>query len=264
MFSTVEDDFNKNFLISLGVHAGLVLAAFLIGKLMLVAFGPPKDVEIIRASVRVDVVGMPKFTIKELRELERKADLATQPEVSKGEKVETKKDTEDVIKEKDIVIEEKDKNKKKNSFLNIVSDYSSKKVAPTEQKKGESTGAKNSELDSLVIEGNRLSKGSALVGDYSDEANSEFSAYVQTLPALIRQYWKLPSYLKDQELRCRILLYLSSAGQVLKTELVESSGNGEFDARAERSIRDAAPFPAPSKDVGPRLVNSGIMLRFPL
>jgi len=263
-FLKEEDNFNKNLLLSAGVHVILFLFAFLFGKILQHTFKGSDNVEIIRASVRVDVVGMPKFTIKELRELERKQDMATQPEVVQGGKIETKKEEADVINKNDLVIEEKTKEKKKNSFMNIINDYSSKKLATKEQVKGESTGTNTSHLSSLIIEGNRLSKGSSLVGDYSDEANSEFSAYVQTLPALVRQFWKLPSYLKDQDLRCKILLFLSPNGHVLKTELTETSGTAEFDARAEKAIRDAAPFPSPNSEVGARLVNSGIILRFPL
>ena len=135
-------------------------------------------------------------------------------------------------------------------------------MAPQERKAGDKKGSKN--LDSLILEGNRLSKGSALVGDYSDEQNSEFSSYVQALPELVRSQWRLPSYLKEKNLRCRIAVYLSSIGEVLKTELLESSGQGEFDARAEKAIRDAAPFPKPSSSVASRLTSSGVILRFPL
>ncbi|WP_408097451.1 cell envelope integrity protein TolA [Peredibacter sp. HCB2-198] len=261
MFSKT-DDFNKNFLISLGAHTVLFLLCFAGGELISKVW-KNGDVEIIRSSVRVDVVGMPKFTIQELKKMQAEPIIEKQPEVAKGVKEETKVETEDVIKKDDLVIQEQDKKKKAN-FLNMLSDYSSKKVTAKAQKKGAvaATGDKN--LDSLVIEGNRLSKGSALVGDYTDEQNSEFSAYVQNLPGVIRPFWKLPSYLMDKDLRCRIKIYLSSTGHLLKLEIQESSGTSEFDSRAEKAVRDASPFPKPSEEVGARLTNSGIILGFPL
>lgn len=220
------------------------------------------DVEIIRSSVRVDVVGMPKFTIQELKKMEAQPIVEKEPEVAKGVKEETKTETEDVIKKDDLVIQEK--GKKKASFLNILNDYSSKKVTAAKvEKKGTTKGEGSKNLDSLIIEGNRLSKGSALVGDYTDEQNSEFSAYVQNLPGIIRPFWKLPSYLLEKDLRCRIKIYLSPNGQVLKLEIQESSGQAEFDSRAEQAIRSAT-FPKPSPEVGARLTNSGIILGFPL
>lgn len=265
MFTTLEDkDFYRNFLISLGAHVGLVLLAFVGGSVIVKAFKLNNNVEIIRASVRVDVVGMPKFTVKELKAMQAEPVAKPEPE-ARGAEVETKvkDETPDVIKKDDLVIQEKGTAKKKTSFMNLISDYSKKKVAPVEKKQGQRTGT-NKNLDSLIIEGNRLSKGSALVGDYTDEQNSEFSAYVQTLPELVRAHWKLPSYLMNKGYKCRIAVYLSPSGDVLKTELIDSSGVGEFDARAERAIRDAAPFPRPSTEVAPRLSNSGIILRFPL
>ncbi|MBA2404126.1 MAG: TonB C-terminal domain-containing protein [Bdellovibrionales bacterium] len=265
MFSdTVMDrDFTKNFLISCGAHALLVLMAYLAGTTFMNFFNNNDNVEIIRSSIRVDVVGMPKFTVKELREMQAEpvAEAVPEPEGAKAE-TKVKDETPDVIKKDDLVIQEKAE-KKKSSFLSLITDYSSKKVAPSERKKG-TTKSTNKDLDSLIIEGNRLSKGSALVGDYSDEQNSEFSAYVQTLPELVRAHWKLPTYLMNQNLKCKIAIYLSASGEVVKTNLIESSGQSEFDARAEKAIRDGSPYPKPDAAVVPRLANSGIILKFPL
>lgn len=224
------------------------------------------DIEVIRSSVRVDVVGMPKFTIQELKEMEKNAvELPKEPEAVKSpDKVEAKPETEDVIKEKDLVIQEqgKVKEQKKASFLNSLSDYAKKDVKK-DTKKGKADGAGNENLKALALEGNRLSQGSALTGDYSDEANSEFGGYVQTLPGAIRPYWKLPSHLLEKNLRCRIRIYLNTNGSLIKTEIMESSGDPEFDQRAERAIRSTN-FPKPSEPVGKRLTSSGIILGFPL
>lgn len=267
MFGSLDQNFTKNFFMSFGAHLLLVLLAFAGGEVVRRVF-KNEDVEIIRASVRVDVVGMPKFTIQELKNMQKEAPAPAEPEVARGAKEETKKEVEDVIKKDDLVIEQQTKEKKKKSFLNLISDYSSVKVTAKETAKetakGSKKGAGNKNLDSLILEGNRLSKGTALVGDYSDDANSEFASYVQTLPEIVRSHWKLPSYLLEKNLRCRIRIYLSMNGQLIKVEVQESSGQSEFDARAEKAIRDAAPFPKPSEIVGTRLTSSGIILGFPL
>lgn len=255
-----DREFSKNFLLSLAFHGGLVLLSFATGEIISSVF-KSNDVEVINASVRVDVVGMPKFTVQELKKMQAEPIVQNEPEAAKGKKEETVAESEDIIKKDDLVIQEE--GKKKASFLNLLNDYSSKKVAPKVDKKGASKGQGSKNFDSLIIEGNRLSKGSALVGDYSDQQNSEFSAYVQSLPGLIKPYWKLPSYLLEKDLRCRIKIYLSTSGQLLKVEMQESSGQAEFDARAEKAIRDAN-FPKPSDEVGKRLTNSGIILGFPI
>lgn len=257
--------FTKQFLVSCAVHGCLLLLAATVGKVVSTIW-KTNDIEVIRSSVRVDVVGMPKFTIQELKEMEKNAvDLPKEPEAVKSpEKVEAKPETEDVIKKDDLVIQEqgKEKEKKKTSFLNSLSDYAKKDVKK-DTKKGKADGKSNENLKALVLEGNRLSQGSALTGDYSDEQNSEFGSYVQTLPGAIRPQWKLPGYLLEKDLRCRIKIYLNVNGFLLKTELVESSGTAEFDARAEQAIRSTN-FPKPSEMVGKRLTNSGIILGFPL
>lgn len=262
--SLSDSSFAKKFLVSLAGHAVLIALSFTVGEVISSAF-QNKDIEVIQSSVRVDVVGMPKFTVAELKKMQAEPVIEKAPEEPvKGAKEETVTEADDVIKKDDLVIQEE--GKKKASFLNMLNDYSSKKVKakPQAEKKGSATGTANTKnLDSLILEGNRLSKGSALVGDYTDEQTSEFSAYVQNIPGVIRPYWKLPSYLMDQNLRCRIRIYLSPGGNLLRVQMVESSGNEEFDARASEAAKRAK-YPKPSDEVGKRLTNSGIILGFPL
>jgi TonB family protein len=67
----------------------------------------------------------------------------------------------------------------------------------------------------------------------------------------------------EKDLRCRIKIFLSTEGKLLKLEILESSGVSEFDSRAETAIRDST-FPKPSEEVGLRLTQSGIILGFPI
>lgn len=260
-----QQRFWKNLGLSLAGHALFIVAIALVGKLSFSIFGNEK-VEIIRAAVRVDVVGMPKYTLQELKEIQKKiADDPVQPaEPAKGvkeEPVAKKEEAQDVIKEGDLVIQKKDKEAKK-SLSNLLNSYSDKKVKAKEVKQGSKEGT-GKDLDALIIEGNRLSKGSSLVGDYSDTENSAYVSYVQAIPGLIKPFWKLPPHLMNQKLQCRIRVYIGTNGQIIKTEVYESSGQSEFDARAESAIR-AASFPAPSAEVAPQLVRSGVILGFPL
>lgn len=265
MMVSSHDNFNRNFLISLGLHAGLLLLGWIGGKTIATVF-KNNDVEIIKSAVRVDVVGMPKLTIQELKQLQNNAAPA-EPEVVKGPKEDEKPkedDTPDEIKKDDLVIQEAgkvEKKKKKSSFLSIVNEAANKKV---EKKKGTETGKGNKNLDSLILEGNRLSKGSALVGDFSGEAATEFGAYVQALPDHLRKQWRLPSFLMNKDLKCRIRVNLSSSGKLIRAEIVESSGNPDYDRYAMRAVNDSDPFPKPSDAVGPQLSSRGIILGFPL
>ena len=84
-----DRDFSKNFLISFGVHVLFFLLAFAGGKVISKVFSNG-DVEVIRSSVRVDVVGMPKFTVQELKKMQAEPVAPAEPEVAKGVKEETK------------------------------------------------------------------------------------------------------------------------------------------------------------------------------
>lgn len=268
----LDQDIRKSFLISFGVHILLLFSAVLVTKFLM---GPSSkrslEIEIIQSSVRVDVVGMPKFTVQELREMQKNAAPAepdAKPEeVVKAAETPKEEPKEDVIKEGDLIIE---KEKKQADFTNLLSSYSSQKVKKKESPRAVKpantvvSGKGNKIIDNLILEGNKVSAGSALVGDITSESSSEFSAYVQGMPEKVRVHWKLPSYLMNQNLKCRIKVYLNANGNLIKTEVVESSGVEEFDSRALRAIKDASPFPVPSKDVGTRLATYGIILGFPI
>lgn len=257
--------FTKKFLITFAAHAGLLLLAATVGKVVGTIW-KTNDIEIIRSAVRVDVVGMPKYTVQELKEMEKNAvQMPKEADAVKSpDKVDQKTETPDVINKNDLVVQEaaKEKEKKKTNFLSSLSDYAKKDVKKDTQK-GKVTGESSENIKALVLEGNRLSQGNALTGDYADGPGSEFGNYVQTLPGAIRPFWRLPDYLLKKELRCRIRIYLNSNGSLMKSEVVESSGEPEFDERALRAVKQTN-FPKPSEAVGQRLTSSGIILGFPL
>lgn len=107
---TFDRDFNKHFLYSLAAHLLIFLAIFSGGELVKKIF-KYNDVEIIRSSIRVDVVGMPKFTIQELKKMEAQPVLDSKPEEVRGKKEETQAESQDVIKKDDLVIQEQGKKK---------------------------------------------------------------------------------------------------------------------------------------------------------
>ncbi len=265
MFSTDEEpEFTRNLMISFGAHLLLALIAYYGGSAIMTVFNVNDNIEIIRSSVRVDVVGMPKFTVQELKEMQAEAKPVVEPAPVEKTKEEVKPTevAEDVVKKDDLVIQEKGEVKKKPSFMNIVSDYSTKKVEAKEKKQG-TKDSKGKETDALIIEGNRLSKGGALVGDYSEAEQTEFGNYVQQLPEIVRPFWKLPDFLLGKGLKCRIKIFLSPNGYLMTKSIVESSGDDEFDKRAIAAITSAT-FPVPPASVGIRLSKFGIILGFPL
>jgi colicin import membrane protein len=256
----LSDDFKSSFMLAVALHIFLIMIAFITARVLGVVGGAGNaPLEILSASVRVDVVGMPKFTIEELRQMELPTDAPQEtPLQAEATKVEEAKD---VVKPDDLVIPD---NKPKKSLTSFLENYSSQKVKPAAKEKKGEKGGKVAGLDSLIIEGNRLSKGTALVGNNSDMADSVFVGYVQTLPEKVRQNWRLPGFLKEQNLKCRVHLWIGPRGELMKVQIRESSGNSEYDALAEGAVRASSPFPAPPVDAAPKLATRGIVLGFPL
>ena len=166
---------------------------------------------------------------------------------------------------------EEKEGKDKKAFLSMLKDLGKTKLDNKEQKamrqkdKLPLDGNLKRELQKLIIAGNKVSKGSSLTGEViSDKEASEFNNYINKLPEIIRPFWQLPSYLKEQNLQCRIVLYLSSDGSIIKTTILETSGNDDYDLRALKSIQAAAPFPLVTPEIVDRVKSGEIVLGFPL
>lgn len=203
-------------------------------------------IEVIQSAVRVDVVGMPKLTVKELKE-------AVVEAPAKGEEKAT-----------EVVKEEAPKDESA-SFSSFLSQYSKKNV---DKPKGKTKGSENAidrkKLNNLVLEGNKVSQGTSLVGDSLKQEMTAYTTYVGNLPNLVRPNWKLPSYLMDKDLKCRVRVFISKTGAIIKTEIHESSGTSEFDQRALRAIKEVGSFPTPPNEIVSRLAAGDVILGFPL
>jgi TolA protein len=220
--------------------------------------------KLIESSVRVDVVAMPKLTLKELKAL---------PPISRGDidaPVEEKVVKKDTINKGDVVLEKK---VKKKSFLDMMKNLSNKtaKKEKTKKKKKEKKGNKNglnidsNTLRNLVAEGNKVSKGVAISGTGSSNGDlTEFNLYMSALPAHIRVNWKLPGYLLEKDLKCRIRIFLNKNGKLLKAEVYQSSGEEEFDQRALSAVQKSSPFPSVPSQNAKNALNGEIVLGFPL
>lgn len=227
-----------------------------------------ENINLIEASVKVDVVAMPKMTVKELQALQQQAGKSGQAvvkpkEQTKQAQVKVEKVADD---SKAPVLNEA---KKKTSVADILSRAASQKtetIEGTQEKADQGVSqAARKRLRSLVAAGNKISEGTSISGSgNSAEAMNAFNRYISQLPELIRVNWRLPSYLMDKELRCRVRVYLSENGKLMKAEIYESSGNDEYDQRALKAVRESDPFPPLESSITARAVKGEILLGFPL
>lgn len=222
------------------------------------------NVKLVQSSVRVDVVAMPKKTFQELKALQQMGQTASG--TSAPEKSEPKAAPETPDTGKEFI-----KEKKNVSFQDMLKKYSKDKVEkakPSKRRaKKDSKGLdKNAlaKLDGLIKRGNKVSQGQALVGSGSAESLTELQEYAAKLPGFIKPYWKLPSYLADQNLQCRVRVYIDARGEVLRSKIFEKSTDPEYDERALRAVKAAAPFPPPPASIITRTLRGDILLGFPL
>jgi len=262
------------------VHSLLVLCTLTGGK---IAFDiqqkeREKNLELIQASVRVDMVAMPTHTLNELKNLSSGVEEAKREEiapavvektVAKEEPLEEKKEIEEKadLTDKSEAFQEAQV-KKRLDFLSKLKTIGNKKVdTPKENtQKAEKGlyGEKASALKDLVLSGNKLSKGTSMYGDGSAAEMTAFQTYASRLPDLVRPQWRLPQFLMDKNLKARVRVWLNMNGEVTRATVYQSSGDSEFDQRAIEAVKAASPFPPLKEDFGKRALNGDILLGFPL
>lgn len=246
---------------STSLHVGILLFGLLGTKLALHTTEELKksNLKLVESSVRIDLVAMPKLTIKELKSMGANLNKPIEKVVNK-------------VKSKNNSKVEFKKIKKKVNFLDTLKQLSRKRIKKSKQKNikkkkksgNELAGRNTNAIANLVLEGNKLSKGTALVGSSSALANSEFESYVQSLKPLVNMHWKLPSYLMNKDLNCHVRIYLSETGKLLKAVIYKTSGNQAFDAKALEAVNKASPFPKLKTSFKRRGVEGDVLLGFPL
>lgn len=272
----IKDPSLKSFIFkSLGGHVAAFGLLFGFGLLLKLTGGPSaleeENLTLVEASVRVDVVAMPRMTVKELEALQRDS---ARPEQVAAPAPKTQAQEEQVAKVADdskAPVLEKAAAKPR-AVSDILKEAAQRRkqesAAPAKGGNSESGGLSaeaQKRLRALVAAGNKLSTGSALTGSGTAQGEiTPFHLYISQLPDLVRVNWRLPSYLSDQDLRCRIRIYLSERGDLIKAEIHEASGNEEYDRRALEAVRQSAPFPPLDEQIAARAVRGEVLLGFPL
>jgi periplasmic protein TonB len=188
--------------------------------------------------ISIDVVGLPNVL---------KKDLASLNKVTSEEKEEPKK--------QELFFPENKKTAEKKS--NLISKI--KDAVDKEQ---------NYLTKLKIIKGLQVQEGVA--GGTSDSSQGtgvdndtvKANPYFQTVKEYVRNYWKIPNWMKTNNLNALVLVKISDDGSISELNISQSSGNAEFDELALNSVRTAAPFPAPPVAVR-EVLESGIILSFP-
>lgn len=228
------------------------------------------NVKIIESSVRVDVVAMPTKTFKELKSIDMRPAPSNPAEIIK---VDPQDKVKAEVSDKDAFL----KKKKKVSFQEMMKQMAQKKLQKNTKKTKKKSVTKNnrnskvkisdrqkSELRNLILAGNKISKGTATTGSKNSGDTTEFHLYLGRLPGHVKPNWKLPSYLFEKGLTCRVRIFLTPSGQLVKAEVFETSGEEEYDKKALEAVYASAPFPELDGEFKQRGRKGEIILGFPL
>ena len=222
-----------------------------------------ENLELIRASVRVDMVAMPQHTLAELKTMstDQPATPAPLKEEIREEIKEVVKDETKVIAKEAMKMESRPEEGKHQDFLTKLKHLSSQKIP---KKNVQASIHETQQLKQLVLAGNKLSKGTEAYGDSRGGDQTAYQAYVSRLPQRVKPYWQLPTFLAEKKLRCRVRVWIAMDGQLSRAEIYQSSGDSEYDQKALEAVNSASPFPELSEEFGKRVVSGGIVLGFPL
>ncbi len=189
------------------------------------------------------------------------------------------KESSKKIKERKVDIVERISETPKDNILDLIKNLGTKKVKVLKRSRkrektnnglGVNLGRKNSKIiKNLLIEGNKISKGENLIEGKTllkeEETLQIINDYISRVRQSVRSYWKLPEYLKEnKEYRCRIQIFISDDGSLMSLNVIERSGNEEFDKRALQTVEMAAPFPPVDPLIRKRVLNGDLILGFPL
>ena len=246
----------KYFLGSIVLHVFFVLFFMKFNTVFYKIFNTAPEKTLIKEFVQVDLVGMPKLTKSELE----KISPVINHKLPAVEKIDQVNDA-DSKKSVDGLSEffKQMSKKKVNKYVDPISGSNKGAIKPRKNK-----SPSLQKLSRLALEGNQLSRGGVVVGENQGFSNDDYEIYLSSIPAQVRPFWKLPSYLKGEHLKARLKIRIDGNGRIISLDLIESSGVEEFDQRAINAVKDVKLFTVPASSIREELAIRGVVLGFPL
>ncbi len=268
-----DKDLGRGFRISVAVHISLALL-LLIRAVVL----PGKPISLV-PTLRVDVVGLPDLLKQDLKKapdsrandaiekaLKQAEDAAKKIEPPKplkipkaSEPVEKAEPDEMVLKPKPIQAAQREKEKTKHREKKLKSALD--RIRALDKISDDSKPRKTSAASSVLIKGNKISKGSSLSGD---AVESDVANYYDSVRDRLQNNWEIPIWFKNQGLSAKVQLFIDRSGRLRNFHFIKPSGNAQFDDAVKRTVSESQPFPAPPDDVVSTVLVDGILVGFPL
>lgn len=249
--------------ISFAVHMAGLLA------LGVGSFFAPQTLQLM-PSVQIDMVALPDRVKNQAQEPVdtslpvKEKPVPPKPEEKAEEKHDDKKDL--VLEKKREEVREKEAEKRAKDALAKIREQLKKEQQAAEAKKKEALEKRKEDLKRFeqtyrnALKGNETNQGSSITG----QMQSVMNAYAGHVTDRIRSNWALPSFLQNQQLSARVIIYIAADGRLLKMAFTKLSGNSLFDNNVETAVKRSSPFFPPPAEMASGLRNGGIEVKFPL
>jgi len=182
---------------------------------------------------------------KRQKKLEKKAEDAKKKRITEEEKLKQLKKKKD--KEKKLKKLKKEKKKKEAERKRKEEEKLKAKEAERKRKEEEKLKAKEAERKRKEEE--KKLKEKALQEELETEQleydQSEILKFTSLIINSIES--KFNKINLKEGLSCKILIRMIEGGEVIESNIVESSGDATFDQRAEKAVRRASPLPVPTE-----------------
>jgi TonB family protein len=253
-----EAGFDRGLRWSLLIH-GVITLAILIQQLVF-----PSKVIMIPPSLRVDLVGLPELTKKDLalaprptpdKEVMKEIESTPPPDAAKAGAT---KASEPIVKDEMAIAPKSVTNAKERS--NKIKAALTRLKALDRIKQEQDSNATPSRKGSLV-KGNVLSAGESASGEISENAQN---AYFERIRERIQENWELPVWLSRQTLSAQVQVHIDPRGGLRSFRFMKSSGNPQFDEAVKKALQASVPFPVPPPGLTGAVLTGGVLVGFPL
>ena len=233
-------------LVSIGLHAAVVIAAILWGM-----FGGSAPMDLDQKPIKASLVRLGKPRDQKL--LPRKEELPPPPKQVEGPKP-------DPVAPKPP--------EKSAVAVPIPGVKPETKPAPSKQA-GEKTG--NERRNALFSAfGKASAKPEDLEGaedgdPFGDSAVQEGERYYGAVTAQVRRYYDVSQTISEQErmfLKAEVFFRVDRRGSLMEVKLSKPSGNTLFDSAVVAAVKKAAPFAPPPEHLRDTLEDEGVILEF--
>ncbi len=108
------------------------------------------------------------------------------------------------------------------------------------------------------FKGNVLSPGTELTGINKLQNEN----YLIQLDRHVKNFWSLPEWLARGNFKSRVRIFIDSHGLMVNAQVIEGSGNAQYDDIVLETVKKAVPYPTPPEKLQERIRVLGVDLEF--